>query len=176
MATTINDKLGYIATTDELQSSIHNGIAYGFSGDGTINASSSLSFLGRTGNKDVHFHFFGGNFSKGDIRLSLYEAPTVTNDGTEITSATNLNRNFDDDNSLTIYQAPTVTDNGLKISGAYSPIAGGGAHTNPADTEIAGGRVLKRNTDYLIVIQNVDTASVDYGMNFVWTEHTVIAG
>ena len=175
MGTSISDKLGYLATSNELQTAIHNGIAYGTDWDGTINGESSIKFLGKITTKDVHFHILEGNFEKGDVRVSLYEAPTITANGTLITSVTNLNRNFVDSSTVSMYLAPTTTGNGTKIGGSYVPISGLGSGVQSSRVGVAGGRVLKKNTNYLIVIENIDTSAVTAGISFVWDEHIISA-
>jgi len=171
MGTTTKDKLGLLGTTTELNTAIHEGKAYSLDKDGTIALESSISLLGRVSDKEIHFHSFGGNFQKGKIRISLYEAPTITADGTPITAQTNLNRNFADTSNMLLFDTPTVSDNGLKISGTFVPITGSGANTESSSPSVAGGRVLKKNTDYLIVVENLDNASCAYGINFIWAEH-----
>ena len=175
MATSISDKLGYLPIVSELQSAIHNGIAFGVDWDGTIAGSSSLILLGKATTKDIHFHILEGRFEKGDVRISLYEAPTTTANGTQIITVANLNRNFTDTNTLSIYLAPTVTLNGTKIGGSFDPLAGLGSGTQSSKLGVAGGRVLKKNTDYLIVVENLDTASVSAGLDFIWAEHITSA-
>ena len=175
MGTSISDKLGYLATSNELQTAIHNGIAYGTDWDGTINGENSLKFLGKITTKDVHFHVLEGSFEKGDIRISLYENPTITADGTAVTTIANLNRNFSDDNTVSMYLTPTATGNGTKIGGSYVPISGLGSGVQSSKAGVAGGRVLKKNTNYLIVIENLDTFAVKGGLTFIWDEHIISA-
>jgi len=171
MGTTTKDKLGLLGTTTELNTALHDGKAYSFSQDGTIPQESSIILLGRVADKEIHFHSFAGKFQKGDIRISLYEAPTIIADGTPITTHSNLNRNFSDDSTMFLYDTPTVTDNGIKIGGTFEPLTGGGANTQSSAPSVSGNRVLKKNTDYLFVIENLDNASCSYGINYIWSEH-----
>lgn len=173
MPTTINDKLGYLATTTEMLSEIHNGKAFSISLDGSIGVASSILMLGRVGDKEIHFHNINGTFGKGNIRITLFEDPTITAEGTPIT-ATNMNRAFTDTHTMSVFTAPTVTDNGLDIGSVFFPITGGGAHTAGATGGIAGGRVLKRNTDYIMKIENTDNAEVSFGTSLIWVESNVL--
>lgn len=171
MHTSNSDKLGYQPTTSELNTSIHNGFCFSYDADGVIPKNSSIMLLGKTGNKEVHFHSFGGLFEKGDVRITLYEAPTVTANGTPVFGA-NMNFTYQDDHELLIFSAPTITNNGVKKASVFAPISGGGANVHPSTLGIAGGRVLTKNTDYLIVVTNLDTnAACAYGVNFIWSEN-----
>ena len=169
MTTTTNDRLGYLATTDELTNEIHNGRAYAISSDGTIAAGQSMIILGKVGNREVHFHNINGEFSQGNIRITLFEAPTITSNGTPILG-TNMNRTFSDTHTMSVFMTPTITANGLKIGSIFFPLTGGGAHIAGASGGIASDRVLKKNTNYIIRIENVDNATVSLGANFIWSE------
>ena len=171
MPTTNNDKLGLLGTVTELNNAIHDGKAYSFDVDGTLLLTSSMTLMGRVVDKEVHFHELEGEFQKGAIRITLYEAPTTTADGTLITAHRNMNRNYSDASNMLLYSEPTVTDTGSKVASAYAPLTGGGANTQPSQRAIAGGRVLKKNTDYLIVIENLDNADCTYGIDYIWSEH-----
>jgi hypothetical protein len=171
MGTTIRDKLGLIGITSKLNTAIHDGKAFSIDVDGTIPLSSSISLLGRVQSKEVHFHILEGAFQKGDIRISLYETPTLTTDGTPLTTFRNMNRNFSDTGDMLLFGTPTFSSSGLKVSSSFSPLTGGGANTQPSSTGIAGGRVLKKNTDYLIVIENLDNSACSYGIHFIWSEY-----
>lgn len=173
--TTINDKLGYIATTNEQQTEIHNGHMYEIDADGSIPALSSLLFLGKVGDKEVHFHTIAGQFAKGGIRISLFEAPVISNNGTT-RLGTNLNRNYKDNHTLQVFSSPTVTSNGYELPSVFFPLTGLGVNVLSASISLAGGRILKRNTDYLIKIENTDNSAVKYGVNFIWSESDVYSG
>jgi hypothetical protein len=170
--TTVNDKLGYIASSTEQQTEIHNGNMFGLDKEGTIPASSSIVLLGKVGAKEIHFHSITGQFAKGGIRISLFEAPTTTLNGTPV-SGKNFNRNYSDAHTIQIFNAPTVTDNGTPLPSIFHPLTGVGVNILNANLSIGGGRVLKRNTDYLIKIENTDSSTVAYGINLLWSESTV---
>jgi hypothetical protein len=166
----IVDEVGALISTDEISSSIHLGFAFGIDDSGTLAAQTSLILLGVVGEKEVHFNQIDGNFSQGNIRVSLFEAPTTTANGTPLTPYA-LNRANVKANTLQVFSAPIVTSNGTAIGSKFLPLSGGGANTQPVGGSIANSRVLKRNTKYLMMIQNTDmNSSAIFGVNIVWTE------
>lgn len=163
----VADKTGSMATVNELQNAIHDGNAYSFDMDGTINASSSVYMLGITGDKQIHFDLFSASFAKGGIRLWLYEAPVTTANGVAQTSV-NMNFASIKNSTMQLFSSPTITSNGTKKATEFFHLTGVGANVLSASGEIAGGRVLKQNTKYLFRIENTDTSSCQYGVNFEW--------
>ena len=171
MPTTNNDKLGLLGTVSELNNAIHNGKAYSFDVDGTLALTSSISLMGRVQDKEVHFHALTGEFQKGNIRITLYESPTLTADGTLLTTHRNMNRNYSDNSDMLLYDTPVFTSEGTFVASTFSPLTGSGNNINSAQSAIAGGRVLKKNTDYLIVIENLDGTECTFGIHYIWSEH-----
>lgn len=152
----------------------HDGTDFSVDAEGTLIRATALVILGVTGSKQVHFDEFIGRFSQGNVRISLYEAPTVTANGTPISTTCS---NFEQNNpsQLAVYSTPTVTTNGVRKALVRLPLTGGGANVSGAEGGIAKGRVLKRNTQHLFIIENLD-ANVDitYGLNFEWHESGII--
>lgn len=158
-----------LRTEDELSTFIHEGFAWSVDADGPLLAAGSLRLLGVTGDKEVHFLGIDGLWSSGGIRYTLYEAPTVTANGAALVPYA-LNRPLADTSTMAVYSGTTVTDNGTKIGGAFLPATGVGVNTLSVSGGIAGGRVLKKNTEYLIVIVNESATTATYGINFTWGE------
>jgi hypothetical protein len=171
----VADPTGAFATTTELQEAIHRGDAYSFDVDGTIGIDTSIYFVGIIGGKQIHFDNLLLYLEKGDIKLWIYESPTLTDNGTQQTP---INMNFASGNTsvLSLYSDPTITDNGTKKVSTYFPLSGGGANTSPEKGSIASGRVLKANTTYLFRLQNLDNSSCDFGINFIWHDSDYILG
>jgi hypothetical protein len=168
------DETGGLIFIDELKAAIHRGEAYGYDAEGSIPANTSLLFLGVTGSKQLHFDEFLGDFSKGNIRITLYEDTVTSNNGTAVTPY-GLNRAKVIAPTMTLYATPTVTSNGTKVAGKFLPLSGAGSNTNPQNGGIAKGKVLIANTKYLFVIQNTDAnTAVSFGANFIWSESTVV--
>lgn len=169
------DLTGGIYVNDESQHAIHSGDSYSFDYDGTLAGSTSLYFMGITGDKQVHFDEISGNFQKGGIRLWLYETPATTANGTAQTPA-NMNFASTNTTTLSLYSAPTITDNGTKKLSRYFPLTGVGVNVIPQSGSIAGGRVLKANTKYLFRVENTDLTSCSFGINFVWHDDNTVLG
>jgi hypothetical protein len=170
----IQGKYKGVTIITENTRAIHDGEEFSIDADGTLLKAATLKLLGITGDKQVHFDEFFGKFSQGAVRISLYEAPTITANGTPILPVCS---NFEIDNTaeLAVHSNPTTTANGTFKAKVYLPRTGGGANVSGAEGGIAGGRVLKRNTAYLFLIENLD-ANVDnvYGINFTWHESDII--
>ncbi len=169
------DPTGGVYVNDEVQHAIHGGNAFSFSADGTIPATSSLYFMWTTGDKQIHFMTFSGDFQKGGIRLSFYEAPTTTANGTLQTSV-NMNFNSVNASTMALYSDPTITTNGTLKGQRFLPITGGGANVSPVGGDIAGGRILKANTKYLFRIENTDNSTCSFGVGFVWYDSNILLG
>ena len=158
-----------LKTEDELKSFIHEGQAFGIDADGTLLNAASLLLLGITGDREVHFLAIEGDWSAGGVRYELFEEPTTTADGTPVTPYA-LNRALVNAATLSVYSAPTVTDDGIKIAQKYIPSTGVGGNVQAKFGGIAGGRVLKKNTKYLIKLTNESGDTVTHGHYFVWGE------
>lgn len=163
-----------LTVVTENQRAVHDGEEFSVDADGTLARATSLKLLGITGSKQIHFDEFMGKFSQGNIRITLYEAPTITTNGTQVpVVCSNFEKNAVA--QLAVYSAPTTTANGTFKAKVNLPLTGGGANTSGAEGGIAGGRILKRNTAYLFIVENLD-ANIDtvYGLNFNWHESDII--
>lgn len=170
----LTDPTGGMYVIDELSNAAHEGTAFSVSQDGTIAIGASAVMLGRTTDKEVHFHGFDIFASDGNFTVHLYEAPTTTADGTPV-SAVNRRRNSPKVSTMSVFGAPTVTDNGLTLEHAHVFGTGSqGSHISGGIGGITADWVLKANTDYLIGIENLSGAILSYTANFIWAERDVI--
>ena len=172
------DPTGSIQTSDEVRNAIHMGDAYSFDIDNVsspLAGSTSMYLMGITGSKQIHFDSLSGDFQKGGIRITLYEAPTTTANGTPQTSV-NMNFASTKTASISIFLTPTITSNGTYKTSHYFPLTGNGVNVSPVQGDIAAGRVLKPNTKYLFRIENTDTASCIFGLNFIWHDSNIVLG
>ncbi len=101
-------------------------------------------------NKDLHLvaHVSGG----GDIYARIYEATTVSADGTGIITC-NKNRNFSDGSDGLFYYSPTVTGVGTLLLETYIPGGSGGIAVG-GSADIDYEQDLKKDTNYLIRVVN----------------------
>lgn len=164
---------GITVINEELRA-IHDGLEFSIDADGTIAKSTSISFLGITGDKQVHFDEFLGRFSQGGIRVEIFEAPTVTTTGTPLVP---ICSNFEANTTaqLQVFASPVVSANGTRKENKFFPKTGQGVNVSPTAGGIAGGRVLKRNDVYLFLITNEDTVNdIAFGIEFDWHESEII--
>jgi len=165
-----------IPVLTELQRAIHDGRAFSLEADGQLTAvTPTLDFLGVTGDKQIHFDSLGGLFSQGGVRISLYEAPTVSANGTPVTP-TNMNFASTNTSSMAIYSGPTITDPGTRKVSPYFPATGVGVNVSPANASVANGRVLKANTQYLFRVTDEAAVTIGYGVTFIYHESDVELG
>lgn len=99
----------------------------------------------------------------GKSFVSLYEAPTVTSNGTEITPS-NMNRTSSKTARVQVSHDITVSDNGTFLCGHFLP-----ADTGPRSSGTAMANrvewVGNKNTSYLIVLDNEGGAAEDLYIN-----------
>lgn len=104
----------------------------------------------------------------GKAFVSLYEAPTVTSNGTEIIPS-NMNRTSSKTAHVQVFHGITTSDNGNFICGHFLP-----ADTGPRSSGTAMSQrvewVGKENTSYLIVVDNEGGAAEDLYVNLNWYE------
>lgn len=165
-----NDADGYfLSTVDSTTQHIHDGDAYDVSASGTLTAGAGIIALGRTNGKSVHFHGFRVTANQGPVLIEFFEAPTVTDAGTQI-STPNRNRQSDKTPTMNVYSGTTVSANGTKLFERSILQSGGGAHEQGGDSADAGEWDLKLNTDYIIKITNQAASSTAWSASFFWYE------
>ena len=98
----------------------------------------------------------------GDGYLRLFEAPTLSADGTPIV-VNNLNRRSTNLEQLLAFDAPTVTLGGKLLAAVAGP-ASGAAGNGPLDF------LLDAGVDYLIRWRNRDAATDDVAILATWLE------
>jgi hypothetical protein len=95
---------------------------------------------------------------EGDATFHLYEEPTITDNGVQL-SMYNHNRNFPDTALLIPFRDPTASSNGTELSVKYLP---GGTKNDPGLLVPLGFEwVLKPNTDYLLRVNNISGGAID---------------
>ena len=169
----VADKSGGIRTVSELQSAVHDGMAFGFTQYSTILAGASLIMLGVTGARQVHFDGFLCDISQGPFLLELYESPTVTTLGTQ-QSSRRRNRSNPNVSQMLIYAGGTVSANGLLIADDLLLGIGQGSNVVSGSAGLDDGFVLKANTTYMIKMTNQAASTTSYNAKFAWHEATYV--
>jgi hypothetical protein len=103
-----------------------------------------------------------------EAEFEWYEAPTVTGNGTGITSY-NRNRNSLTEATTLFYHTPTTTGNGTLLATRRE----GAGKTAGGSARSVSEWILKRNTSYLIVLTSRGGAGTTNYVNWwcVWYEH-----
>ena len=165
-----SDPGGGTYVVDELSHAVHVGTAFTVSNTGTIAPAATISMLGRTGAKEVHFHGFQIAASDGNMSVHMYEAPTVTAEGTPIAIIAR-NRISDILPTHSVFAAPTVTDVGIMLEHSHVFSTGSqGSHLAGGAGALSEDWLFKPNTDYLIQITNDGSVDLDFLAKFVWSE------
>jgi hypothetical protein len=161
-----------MSVSSEQNNAIHAGTGYSISAIGTIAGDTSLYFLARVGDKQIHFEEFDLKLSAGNVTLELFKDPTITSVGDSVIPDT-LNDAANIPCESLIYSGSTISDDGTRkyVSKAFTL---GVAEKSESGTAIASGRVLKSNTDYIVKITNLEAvASVQYSISFTFHESNI---
>ena len=163
------DKSGNVKIVGELQNAVHDGLAFGFTQHGTFAATSSLILIGVTGARQVHFDGFLCDISQGNFLLELWESPTVTTLGTNLTPR-NRNRASSNTSQMLIYAGGTVSANGFLLHDDLLLAIGQGANVVGGTAGLDDGFVFKANTTYMIKMTNNAASTTSYNAKFAWHE------
>lgn len=148
----------------------HEGNTYHNDGFVPALADDALIVMGlHCGSKSAHIQFTAS--VGGDGLGRLYEAPTFTASGTMVTPR-NKNRTVSKVATLTPYSTPTVSVSGTYLQSNFIP----GGTRNQASGGSGGTRsewILKPNTWYLAMLQNISGGAQPFGMQAEWYEHTI---
>lgn len=121
-------------------------------------------------NTQPHINFL--IYADGKNELDLYEQPTVTENGTDV-SAVNMNRTSNNINKTNIYHTPTITSDGNLLLNLIGP---GGSTSK---TRIGGELktmtefVLKEGYTYLLRITNKSGANADINFRTEFYEESI---
>ena len=166
------DKSGGFKMVTEFQNAVHDGESFSYSTNQLGLANNGVvSMLGRTGSKQVHFDGFNIRTSSGPFRVQFYEAPTVSNAGTLLTSR-RRNRVNPNTSLMAIYSTPTYSAAGILLDDDLIVEISQGANNNSGSGSVDDGWVLKANTDYLIVMTNLSGVALNWSAKFTWHEAT----
>ena len=170
----IVDHSGAIPTLTEFQAAVHGGESFSYSANQIGLASAGVvTLLGRTGTKQVHFDGFRLIVSNAPFRIEFFEAPTISNAGT-LLSSRRRNRQNANVSLMTIYSTPTFSATGLLLDDDLIPQISQGAQNSSGLGTVDDGWVLKANTDYLIRMTNLSGGAMNWSAKFTWHEATYI--
>lgn len=147
----------------------HEGTAYHFGNNFTMNTGDVVRFMGCTQNKTIHFREFLLTSDASPIFLEFFENTTFSSNGTSLNPGHNRNRQLKSSmtSSLMLFANPTVIDDGVRmfpraIFGQQQKV--GGDLAVPIEWDLA------LNTCYSFKIHNLNGNNVDLVANFFWYE------
>ena len=155
----------------ELNSGVHEGVAFSISGYNAALANNGTSiFFGMTGIKEVHFLGLEFTSNIGGWLIELYEAPTVTTNGT-LQTPINLNFQSTNVNGMLLYAGGTVSANGtIKLTKHIHPLGTGSNAIAITSVTISSGFILKKNTTYMFKVTNTSGSTSPYELSLAWAE------
>ena len=119
-----------------------------------------------------HLNRVNVNAGAGDININLYEATTVSADGTAL-SVHNTNRNSTNVSAMLVYNAPTVTDVGTEIHHQWIPPSATGTGLSVdgiTNAEQGEEWLLAQNENYLIRLENTSGNTIDAWIEILFYE------
>lgn len=162
-----------LTTIDEEHRLVHDGMVFDCDHEGSVANGASLDLhLKVPAGCYPHLRHLSFAVDDGPCRFYLYEAPTITVDGTELTPA-NHNRNSTNTAQVQIFHTPTVTAVGTKLHARYVPDMGGvGANLTGivGNAQSAQEFVLKPSTSYLLRLTNNTGATITVAGECLWYE------
>lgn len=118
----------------------------------------TVQLLAQTLTTDVIFDMNAVTSSGGAMSITLYEDTVISATGATTLASSSRNRNSDEVADMVVYDAPTITTLGTLV---YTTLS-----TDVKDSEI----LLKKDTNYTYVIENLSGADVNVAINLEWKE------
>jgi hypothetical protein len=164
-----------VTVIDEFHRMAHDGFVFHSSGKvtGMLDTEVDDFLVVTAAGNFPHFQRLRFSFGRGDIDVEVYEATTVSDNGTEITAIFNTNRNSANTAAMKLYTGPTVTGVGTLIHTTWLVPTTAGIGQSPAGLvgETNGEEwILAPSKNYLIRITNNSGATVDYAYEALWYE------
>ena len=163
--TNATDVSGAIISANIEHSKIHQGKGWEISIEaGSIGAGASYNVLFKVIEGRPHLRQYSVAVSDGPVTVRLFEAPTVTANGTEV-SPRNRNRAESDINGVQVFTGPTITADGTRLETTFLPALGNkiGGNINSFYEEW-----LLNEGDYLLRVTNGSNSSITAVINAFW--------
>lgn len=104
---------GAIGTITQTHLKVHEGKFYQYTLDTTVaQAGGVLNILLKSNGSYPHYQYMKVNSGGNNVDIELFEEPTVTDEGTLVTTIRNHNRNSSNVPSTELYLTPTVSADG----------------------------------------------------------------
>lgn len=155
-----------VVALEEIHSHIHEGIFFSYDTTNiALGATASIEALVVIPS-GIYAHSRPACAAGATSRLSIFESPTVTDNGTEVTDdVKNRNRASSSTTTLTVYSGPTVSDDGDSLEDKIIP--------ENIFFEISSPYlewILKPSTTYLIRLTNLTAQAQAATLSLNWYE------
>ena len=157
-----------MTTTDFIDACAVDGRVFSLTGEAVVPLGSTYKFLGRVQDTRTCLTSFYIRADQGPMSVKIIEAPTVTDDGT-LVSSINRNRNSLNVSDTLAFAQPTATA-GTVIYSNYVHEVGTGSHVQGGETQMPGVTVLKDNTDYIFELGNTGASDTNVSFSILWCE------
>lgn len=141
------------------------GKVYELSYTATLGGNATTYFQMKTASKPVMLIHLEISSSSEPLKVSLLEAPTMTN-GTTAVASYNMNRSKLTTATTLFYSDPTYTSGGTTVNIHLVTAGKGGG----AITAEAGAWILKTATNYLIKVEQLTNQATTVAYNAVFSE------
>lgn len=164
-------ELNAVRTISNDNSLVHQGRGFTHSNNHTVANGANLDHLIVTPTDvDMHLRIWQIKANDGPCTISAYEGTVVSANGTPEVTGNNNRQSIITPRTL-LYVGPTVTSVGSQLEDNFIGSTGGGAHVSvgeSAESQIEW--LLKRNTNYLLRINNASGASTRIHIRLFWYE------
>lgn len=160
-------------TIDAEHRLVHEGLMFSLNDVTTgVANNSSLDVLFRVAESSFpHIRVLKWIAEDADASGFVYEAPTTSDDGTQLTNIVNRNRNSSETANSTLFVGPTVSDVGIELAHFYFPDQGGlFGQTGVFGDDPGEEWVFKPNTNYLFRLTNQSGSAITVGTQIIWYE------
>jgi len=156
---------GALYVIDNTISKILDGKSFHLSDANVVASTNSRTLLLTTPNTTTRVYLSFAINTTGVVQYFLYENPTISNVGTDLTSSYNRDRNSGTVATLDVNHTPTVTSVGTALSQGYI----GNNNNNIERSDIRMWK-LKANEEYMIRVTNTTAGSINVTILLDWYE------
>ena len=164
-------ELNAVRTINNDNSLVHQGRGFTHSNNHTVANGANLDHLLITPpDVDVHLRLWKLKSNDGPCTINAYEDTVVSANGTA-EAVGNNNRQSVITPRMLIYHTPTITSLGNMLEDNFIGATGGGAHVSVGESAESNIEwLLKRNTKYLLRLNNGSGTSTRMHIRMFWYE------
>jgi hypothetical protein len=145
---------GGVETIDKMHQSVHRGDFFSGGQVFTGVSDNASRFIMLRSELGANVHCVFSTVTRGDAISYIYEAPTITSDGTPL-NLTNHNRKNIKPPEALAFHTPTIAAKGDQMNGAQLVSGGRGNQATGASDQIFDNElILKEGVNYLFEVEN----------------------